>query len=384
MRMWLWKTLLISLFVFSGCLPTSVAGPDVPEAPDDGTVVVERERDSSDESVAVNDEKETGTDAESETSDIPPDELTDETPDTELPDLDLPPVEVLFDAAIRPAVLAELGRAQEEVLFTTFTFSDGDILAKLNALASHGVDVRGVVGAPVEAGEPHFPVRSYTDEGNGIMHEKFFLIDGATALISSGNIAYQNIRNDLIVVRNDPVLVSALKTEFSQLEQEGVRGTAKTSVCPPPEGCAIRDGSLFFSPGACDVVSSLIESIPAGTTASLLMYGITDSAPMYDVLKDLPVRGVTLRVLLDDWVGEGGTVANELVFEELAAAGATVSYYEGDMVFHHKIFLTSDIALFGSMNWTYAGCLLNDEVLFLSSDAAILDAFDAYTEEVLP
>jgi len=371
--------LWVAFFLFAGCLPTSVAGPDVPETPDDGTVVVEKEKELPDESVAVDDE--TG-ETESETDDASPDEPTDDTPDAEVPDLDLPPIEVLFDAAIRPAVLAELGKAQKEVLFTTFTFSDGEVLTRLNVLASQGVDVRGVVGASIEAGTPLFPVRSYADEGNGIMHEKFFLIDGVTALISSGNIAYQNIRNNLLIVRNDPTLVSALEIEFAQLEQ-GTRGAAKTGVCPPPEGCAVRDGNLFFSPGACDRVSSLIESIPAGTIAYLLMYGITENAPMYDALMALPGRGVTLKVLLDDWVGEGGTIANEPVFEDLATAGATVSYYGGDMVFHHKIFLTPTFVLSGSMNWTYAGCLLNDEVLFLSS-TAVLGAFGLYAEEVLP
>ncbi len=368
--------------VFAGCLPTAGAAPDVSEMPDDGTAIVERESVTGDAGETVDEATEETTDGDTVTF---PDEVADEVAGEETPDddRDVSPLEALFDAAIRPAVLAELARAQKEVTFATFTFSDGEVLGRLNTLAGRGVTVRGVVGSPIEAGDPLFPVRVYSNEENGIMHEKFFLVDGETVLLSSGNIAYQNIRNNLLIIRGDPLLAHALADEFAQLEQ-GIRGVAKTAICPPVTGCAVRDGNLFFSPGACAGVSSLIAGIPAGMTAYLLMYGVTDNAPMYGVLKDLPGRGVTLRVLLDDWVGDNGSVANQPVFDDLVAAGATVSYYDGEMVFHHKVFMTPSTVLTGSMNWTYAGCMLNDEVVFLSHETTLLEPFGAYAEEVFP
>ncbi len=303
----------------------------------------------------------------------PPDE------DLPLPDVDtvpLPAVEVLFDDQIRAKVLAELDAAQESVRFVAYTFSDTGVMTKLNGLKADGVDVRGVIGTPVEAGTPSFPLKIYEETGDGIVHEKFFIIDGATVLLSSANISYQNIKNFLVVFRDAAALADKLAYEFDELDA-GRRGAAKSIPCA--DGCAVAGGELVVTPASCDNLASLLDSLAGGSEAWLAMYTLTDGAPMYDELLALPDRGITLHVMLDDW-DTGGDPANQTAFDALDTAGAAVAYYDGSMVFHHKFFVTGDTVEFGSMNWTYSGCQKNDEFYFVTDDPLLVAPFLDYAQ----
>jgi len=376
---------LIPFILFSfallptGCFPAREGGPDTAVRPDDGTVLVEHDTPAVDGDGLLPDDEISDLPDLSDTSDtpdasdgpdLPDDTVTD---DASIPDEDLPPVAVFFDDQVRARTLAELGRAAERVRFVSYTFSDDGVLATLNTLHGKGVGVRGVTGTAITAGAPLFPVRTYTESGDsGIVHTKFFVVDGATSLLSSANIAYQNIRNFLVIIRDDPALAAALEEEFRQLDEEG-RGNAKTRHCDP--SCPTAHGELFFSPGpSCAAVEDTLDAIPADTVAWLVMYGITDNAPMFDELRGLTGRGAPLHALLDDWA-TGSTPANQEAFDDLAAAGADVAYYDGSMTLHHKFLVTPDIVQFGSMNWTYAGCLRNDEFFFISDDAALVQPF---------
>ncbi|HNT28082.1 MAG TPA: phospholipase D family protein, partial [bacterium] len=233
---------IFSFFVLTvtGCFPTREGGPDTAVRPDDGTVLVEQDAPTVDgEGLSPDDDEipdlpdlsdASDTPDASDGSDLPDDTVTDDTP---LPDEDLPPVAVFFDDQVRARTLAELGRATEQVRFVSYTFSDDGVLAALNALHGKGVGVRGVTGTTITAGAPLFPVRTYAESGDsGIVHTKFFVVDGATSLLSSSNIAYQDLRNFLVIIRDDPALAAALEEEFRQLDEEG-RGTAKTRHCDP-------------------------------------------------------------------------------------------------------------------------------------------------------
>ncbi len=304
----------------------------------------------------------------------------DEGNDDPVPDVDTAPlraVEVLFDDQIRTKVLAELDAAQESVRFVSFTFSDSGVMSKLNGLAGNGVDVRGVIGTPVEAGSPSFPLKIYEDTGDGIVHEKFFVIDEATVLLSSANIAYNNILNFLVIFRDAADLAARLADEFDEFDT-GRRGAAKSRPCA--EGCPVENGTLYLSPSSCDAVGGMLDALPAGAEAWLAMYTLTDSAPMYDELLALPGRGVTLHATLDDW-DSGGDPANQAALDDLDAAGAAVAYYDGSMLFHHKFFVTGDIVEFGSMNWTYSGCQKNDELYFITTDPLLVAPFLGYAQE---
>lgn len=369
------------LLTMTGCFPAREGGPDTAVRPDDGTVLVEHDApvddgdgadvpDLSDSSDLSDVSDPSGPSDGADVPDLSDDIVTDDTP---VPDEDLPPVAVFFDDQVRARTIAELGRATERVRFVSYTFSDEGVLTTLNALHGKGVGVRGVTGAAVTAGTPLFPVRTYAESGDsGIVHAKFFVVDGATALLSSSNIAYQNIRNFLVVVRDDPALVAALEEEFRQLDEEG-RGDAKARHCDP--SCPTAHGELFFSPGpSCAAVEAMLGAIPADTVAWLIMYGITDNAPMFDELRGLTGRGALLHALFDDWT-TGSTPANQEVFDDLTAAGADVAYYDGSMTLHHKFLVTPAIVEFGSMNWTYAGCLRNDEFFFISEEESLVQPF---------
>lgn len=375
---------LLPLFV-AGCFSTPDAGPDTGAIPDDGTVTVDSERDLKDES----DLRDEGNDDQTDQSDpadqtqfsdpdLPDtdDALTDDaSPDA---DINLPPVEVYFDDQIRTKVLAALDAAHSSVRFVAYTFSDTGVMTKLNGLKTNGVDVRGVIGTPVEAGTPSFPLAEFADTGDGIVHEKFFVIDGATVLLTSSNIAYQNIKNFLVVFHNAAALAEELSYEFDELAA-GRRGAAKSIPCDT--GCATAGGTLVITPASCDNLAALLDSLSSGSAAWLAMYTLTDSAPMYHELLALPGRGITLHATLDDW-DSGGTPANQTAFDDLDTAGAEVAFYNGSMVFHHKFFVTPAVVEFGSMNWTYSGCQKNDEFYFITEEMTIVQPFLDYAQSL--
>ncbi|HOW52615.1 MAG TPA: phospholipase D-like domain-containing protein [bacterium] len=358
---------IIFSFLCIGCFSTSNAGPDSGTMPDDGTVIV-GDRDQ---------EKE-----ENDLIDMPDEELPDETTisDELLVDNDTPPpaVEVFFDDAVRATILAELGRAQSSVRFVTYTFRDEAVMTALNTLAAQGVDVAGIAGSPIEAGTPHYPLVAYEDTGEGIVHEKFFVIDGSTALITSANIAYQDIRNFLVVIRDDIPLANELIWEYQELAAFR-RGAAKVRHCDPY--CPLKHGKLVITPASCNDIAALLNGLSDDAEGWLAMYTLTDDAPMFDELIGAVDRGFSLHATLDDW-STASTPANQYAFDQLDGAGAAVAYYDGSMVFHHKFFVTDDILEFGSMNWTYSGCAKNDELYFITDEPPLIEPFLDYASSL--
>jgi len=356
---------IIFSFLCIGCFSTSNAGPDGGAMPDDGTVIVGGDD---------------GENEEKDISDITDEELPDEmtVSDELLVDNDTPPpaVEVVFDDAIRATILAELGRAQSSVRFVTYTFRDEAVMTALNTLAGRGIDVAGIAGSAIEAGTPQYPLVSYEDTGDGIVHEKFFVIDGSTALITSANIAYQDIRNFLVVIRDDIPLANELIWEYQELAAFR-RGTDKVLHCDPY--CPLSHGKLVITPASCNDISALLSGLSDDDEGWLAMYTLTDDAPMFDELIGAIDRGFSLHATLDDW-STASTPANQYAFDALAALDADVAYYDGSMVFHHKFFVTEDILEFGSMNWTYSGCRKNDELYFITEDPLLIQPFLDYAQ----
>jgi phosphatidylserine/phosphatidylglycerophosphate/cardiolipin synthase-like enzyme len=133
-----------------------------------------------------------------------------------------------------PIITRAVIRAQEEILFMAFSFTDDQIGEAMLGRANAGVVLRGVfetVGS--DTGFSYFPtmaqaemtmnnVTVHTDGNPRIMHHKVIIIDRETVIFGSFNFSDNaNRRNDEnIIIVHDPTFVGYFVEEFDTVWAE--------------------------------------------------------------------------------------------------------------------------------------------------------------------
>jgi phosphatidylserine/phosphatidylglycerophosphate/cardiolipin synthase-like enzyme len=137
---------------------------------------------------------------------------------------------------IAPIIARSVARAQQEILFLAFSFTDEQIGEAMLGRADAGVAVRGVfetVGSDTEFS--YFPVMNGagldnlsvgTDGNSRVMHHKVIIIDRETVIFGSFNFSDSaNRRNDEnIVIVHDPTFSSYFVEEFDTVWAEANAG----------------------------------------------------------------------------------------------------------------------------------------------------------------
>ncbi|GAB4276019.1 MAG: phospholipase D-like domain-containing protein [Candidatus Promineifilaceae bacterium] len=133
---------------------------------------------------------------------------------------------------LAPIIARTVVRAQNEILFLAFSFTDDQIGEAMLGRADAGVQIRGVfetVGA--DTSFSYYPllqsanlpnVQARLDGNPNIMHHKVFIIDRETVIFGSFNFSDSaNRRNDEnILIVHDPVFASFFVEEFETVWQE--------------------------------------------------------------------------------------------------------------------------------------------------------------------
>ncbi|MCB8985353.1 MAG: hypothetical protein H6659_16095 [Ardenticatenaceae bacterium] len=133
---------------------------------------------------------------------------------------------------IAPIIARAVARAQNEILFLAFSFTEDQIGEAMLGRADAGVPLRGVfetVGA--ESGFSYFPkmdtavspnVQVRLDGNPRVMHHKVIIIDRQTVIFGSFNFsASANDRNDEnILIVHDPTFANYFVEEFETVWQE--------------------------------------------------------------------------------------------------------------------------------------------------------------------
>lgn len=144
------------------------------------------------------------------------------------------PVENYFgpEKAIAPIISRAVARAQNEILFLAFSFTETQIGEAMLGRAEGGVAVRGVfehVGSNTSFS--YFPIKNdsgltnvqvRTDGNPRVMHHKVIIIDRRTVIFGSFNFSDNaNRRNDEnILIVHDPVFASYFVEEFEAVWAE--------------------------------------------------------------------------------------------------------------------------------------------------------------------
>jgi len=287
------------------------------------------------------------------------------------------------------ALLDRINSASIAIDAAFYDFNRTSIRDALIAAKERGVIVRIVADDEAhhenETYRPFFESFNATDiivqddEGfSGIMHNKYFIIDGEYLWTGSTNVTdngfTKNHNNALLFESTE--LADYYQTDFNQM-WSGFFGTAKTN---PLTATLTYNGyplQVAFSPTE-DVIGSMIEQVNQATTSiDFSIFFFTDD-DLANALIAARERGVQVRGLWDQ-LGAGNSFSRD---DLLCQAGVLVKREDTLGKMHNKYMVidantASPRTITGSLNWTGAGNRRNSENSLFIQDPDIARAYDA-------
>jgi phosphatidylserine/phosphatidylglycerophosphate/cardiolipin synthase-like enzyme len=213
------------------------------------------------------------------------------------------------------------------------------------------------------------------DNRDGLMHDKFIIIDKSEVWLGSMNFtdggAYED-NNNLIRIRSTKMVENYLK-EFEEMFLEDKFGEDVVPETPNPS--ITVDGTridTFFSPddGILAALVPVLES--AQRSIYFLAYSFT-SNQLGDILRQKAEAGLTISGVVDD---EQVRSNQGTEFDPFRQAGLDVRLDGVDGLMHHKVFIVDNwIVALGSYNFSANAEERNDENLMIIYDPGIAEQF---------
>jgi len=210
------------------------------------------------------------------------------------------------------------------------------------------------------------------DQHEGLMHNKFVVIDHAEVWIGSMNFttsgAYED-NNDLIRIRSTKV-AEDYTTEFDEMFEKNMFGPDALAATPYPD--VNIDGTqveIYFSPD--DGVAAKLVNLIQGAKESIYFLAYTLTAnDLGTAIRQRTADGLTVTGVMDD--GQiSSNVGSE--YDAFMQAGLDVRRDGNPGLMHHKaIIIDHSIVITGSYNFSASAETSNDEnvVILHSTEAA--------------
>ena len=213
------------------------------------------------------------------------------------------------------------------------------------------------------------------DRSQGLMHDKFMVIDRTDVWTGSMNFtndgAY-NDNNNLIHIRSRKV-ADDYEAEFDQMFVDDKFGPHKVSVSPNPR--AMIDGvplDIYFSPED-HVQAALVELLDnAQTSISFLAYSFT-ADPLGEAIRQRAEAGVKVSGVMetDQVASNSGTE-----YDAFRAAGLDVRLDANQGLMHQKVMIIDgQIVVTGSYNFSASAETTNDENVLVIYDPVIAQQY---------
>jgi len=213
---------------------------------------------------------------------------------------------------------------------------------------------------------------------SGIMHDKYFLIDGTRLWTGSVNMSMRDIglnHNNALFFFEDPALVAAYQFDFDQMIN-GIFGTGKTPspqtsftvtlpISTSTSPTIAVPMTLVFAPQDQPLIPILDAINQAKESIDFAIFYFT-SDPVRDALLAAHERGVRIRGIWDA-LGSANASAPD---EELCEAGIPILIEQTKGLMHNKLIVVDAFAqtpgarpsvVTGSLNWTSGGVSINNE-----------------------
>lgn len=268
-----------------------------------------------------------------------------------------------------------------------YSFSLPSIRDALIRAYERGVQVRLVMesdnierSAPQRLKDAGIPILG--DRREGLMHNKFVIIDKSEVWLGSMNFttsgAYED-NNVMMRIRSVRLVENFIK-EFEEMYLEDSFGDNIRAETPNPQA-TVNDIQIdtYFSPD--DVVQPILVDIISTANESIYFMAFSfTSDPIGDAVRERAQDGVTVAGVMDVEQIESN-IGTE--FDAFRQAGLDV-YRDGNAgQMHHKtIIIDESIVITGSYNFTNSAEVRNDEYVLVIYNEAIAKLFIAEFQRV--
>jgi phosphatidylserine/phosphatidylglycerophosphate/cardiolipin synthase-like enzyme len=220
------------------------------------------------------------------------------------------------------------------------------------------------------------------DNRDGLMHDKFIVIDKSEVWMGSMNFtdsgAYDD-NNNFMRIRS-PKIAEDYSKEFDEMFVDNKFGEEVVPETPNPT--VTIDGTrldVFFSPddGVLNALVPLLES--AQQSIFFLAYSFT-SNELGDIVREKAKAGLTIAGVMDD---EQVRSNQGTEFDPFRQANLDVRIDGIEGLMHHKVFIIDQkIVAFGSYNFSQSAEERNDENLIIIYNPVIAHQFILEFERV--
>lgn len=217
---------------------------------------------------------------------------------------------------------------------------------------------------------------------NSIMHNKFVVVDRKKLWFGSANISHTDAgseynANVALLVRN-PEIARLYSDEFRQMFHEG-RFSSEKFAREDQRPFRFSDGTIvevFFSPQDDPMNRAILDFVRrARKTLDISMFFLTDTKAA-TALKDAVKRGVKVRLIYDALASAHAASKHSWLRDQ--GIDVRVENWGGKMHMKAAIADSSDVLL-GSLNWSSAGSLKNDEnTMVIRRNQALASELSAY------
>ena len=285
-------------------------------------------------------------------------------------------------------LVAAIDAARLSVDAAMYSLSLDSIRDALIRAHDRGVQVRAVMesdnldrAAPQALVEAGIPILG--DRREGLMHNKFMVIDNAEVWTGSMNYTdsgtYQD-NNNLLRIHSVKV-AEDYTTEFNEMFVDDKFGPDTVAATPNPR--VTIDGiplDIYFSPDD-NVANNLLDLIHnANESIYFMAYSFT-SDPLGEAIRARAAEGVTVKGVMDD-----GQIKSNIgtEFDPFRQAGLDVRRDGNSFgLLHHKvIIIDGQIVITGSYNFTSSAETRNDENVIVIYDPFIASRFMAEFQRV--
>lgn len=282
---------------------------------------------------------------------------------------------------LEQALVADISAARERIDMAMYNFSLRPVADALIAAHRRGVAVRLVVDSDALDGTQLSRLQSagipiIGDRREGLMHNKFIVVDGALLWTGSLNLTGSGTYNDNNNMARilSPDLAQNYLVEFEEMftgDQFGANSPADTPNprVTLPGGAVVEN---YFSPddGVSSRLVDLVEE--AQTSVDFLAYSFT-SDPLADALIERFQVGVSVRGVFDEDSYRSNTGGEYL---RLQRAQMNVRLDGNPNLMHNKVIVIDrETVVLGSYNFTRAADRTNDENVLVIHDPAVAAAF---------
>lgn len=323
------------------------------------------------------------------TTAVPPERVTP------LPEWDTPapgqnPVQIYFTSpgdadagsrALEAALVADINAARERIDLAMYNFSLRPAADALIAAHRRGVAVRLVADSDALDGTQLSRVQSagipvIGDRREGLMHNKFMVVDGALLWTGSLNLTGSGTYNDNNNMARilSPDLAQNYSVEFEEMFANDQFGAGSPADTPNPRvtlpGGAVVEN--YFSPDD-NISPRLVDLVEdAQTSVDFLAYSFT-SDPLADALIERFQAGVSVRGVFDENSYRSNTGGEYL---RLQRAQMNVRLDGNPNLMHHKVIvIDAETVVLGSYNFTRAADRTNDENILVIHDPVVAAAY---------